>query len=134
MKVFNESFDNGAITPSQQISILTLIHKKGDKFKLLTYRPICLTNRDYRILASALANRQHQILHIMISTDQSGYVKGSFIGHNIRIVEDIIYYTNITSNDSVITMLDFEKAFDYIEWDFIFEVQKNTDCFTVISY
>ena len=58
----------------------------------------------------------------MISTDQSGYVKGRFIRHNIRIVEDIIYYANITNNDSIIAMLDFEKAFDYIEWDFIFEV------------
>ena len=122
MKVFNESFDNGAITASQQISILTLIHKKGDKFRLQNYRPICLTNCDYRILASTLANRLHQILHIMISTDQSGYVKGRFIGHNIRIVEDIIYYANITNNDSIIAMLDFEKAFDSIEWDFIFKV------------
>ena len=75
MKVFNnESFDKGAITPCRQISILTLIYKKGDKFKLQNYRPICLTNCDYRILASTLANRLHQILHIMISTDQSGYV------------------------------------------------------------
>ena len=78
VKLFNESFDNGAITPSQQISILTLIHKTGDKFKFQNYRPICLTNCDYRILASTLANRLHQILHIMISTDQSGYVKGRF--------------------------------------------------------
>ena len=74
MKVFNESFDNEAITPSQQISILTLIHKKGDKFKLQNYRRICLTNGDYRILASTLPNRLHQILYIMLRTDQSGYV------------------------------------------------------------
>ena len=58
----------------------------------------------------------------MISTDQSVYVKGRFIGHNIQIVEHIIYYANITNNDSIIAMPDFEKAFDSIEWDLIFEV------------
>ena len=101
---------------------MTLIHKKGDEFKLQNYRPICLTNCDYRILANALESRLYQILHIMISTDQSGYVKGRFIGHNIRIVEDIIYYDNITNNNSIIAIIDFEKAFDSIECDFIFEV------------
>ena len=38
-------------------------------------------------------------------------------------MEDIIYYANITNNDSIIAMLDFEKAFDSIEWDFTFEVR-----------
>ena len=58
----------------------------------------------------------------MISGDQTGYVKGQFIGQNIRIVEDIICYANRKQLDSIIALLDFCKAFDSIEWAFIYEV------------
>ena len=87
--VYNESFLNESITDSQKISVLALIHKKIDKSLLQNYRPICLTNCDYRILANVLANRLHKFLPYLISGDQTGYIKGRFIGQNIRIVEDI---------------------------------------------
>ena len=41
-----------------------------------------------------LANRMHKVLHTIISEDQYGYVKKRFIGYNIRLIEDIIYYRN----------------------------------------
>ena len=89
---------------------------------LQNYRPICLTNCDYRILANVLANRLHKVLSYLISGDQTGYVKGRFIGQNIRIVEDIIYYASRNQSDSIIALLDFCKAFDSIEWAFTYEV------------
>ena len=58
----------------------------------------------------------------MISGDQTGYVKGRFIEHNIRLVEDIIHYANHKQSDSIIAILDVIKAFDCIEWELIYEV------------
>ena len=60
-------------------------------------RPISLTCTDYKILAQILADRMHKILEKVISFDQSGYVKGRFLGHNIRTVEDVIYLSKNTS-------------------------------------
>ena len=87
---FNESFDNGCLSDSQKRSVLSLIFKKGDRLLLKNYRPISLTNADYKILAFVLASRLHEILPKIISTDQSGYVKKRLMSTNIRLVEDII--------------------------------------------
>ena len=119
--VFNECFDKGTITFSQKISVVALIHKKGSKYDLKNYRPISLTCTDYKILAQILADRMHTILDKVISFDQSGYVKGRFLGHNIRTVEEVIYLSKKHQLDGIIAFLDFAKAFDSIEWGFIYE-------------
>ena len=57
----------------------------------------------------------------IIHTDQRGCIKGRYIGENIRLLEDII---NSKSDDSMILLLDQEKAFDRVEWSWLFKVLK----------
>ena len=68
-----------------------------------------------------LANRMHKVLHTIISEDQNGYVKKRFIGYNIRLIEDIIYYQNKQSSNGYLAFIDFEKAYDTLEWGFLFK-------------
>ncbi len=116
---YNEAFEKGRLSDSQNRSILSLIFKKGDRFLLKNYRPISLSTTDYKIIAFVLANRLHKVLDKIISPDQTGYVKKRFIGCNIRLVEDIIEYTEKFNLDGVILFLDYEKAFDSLEWPFM---------------
>ena len=124
ISIFNEAFDNEKLSDSQNQGILTLLHKKGDPQLLKNYRPISLLNTDYKILMHVLANRMHTVLHKIISEDQNGYVKKRFIGYNIRLIEDIIYYQNKQSSDSYLAFIDFEKAYDTLEWEFLFKTLK----------
>ena len=55
----------------------------------------------------------------MISPEQTAYVRGRFIGENIRMMEDIIEYTHRLKITGLIVFLDFGKAFDSIEWNFM---------------
>ena len=119
---FNEAFENGMLSDSRNISVLSLIFKKGDTSKIKNYRPISLTNTDYKLLAHVLANRLHKILHNIISHDQTGYMKKRYIGNNVHKVLDTIEYLNRTNNSGILLMLDFEKAFDTVEWPFLFKV------------
>ena len=48
---FNESFTDRQLSESQKMAVITLIYKKGDAQLLANYRPISLTNADYKILA-----------------------------------------------------------------------------------
>ena len=58
----------------------------------------------------------------LINNDQSGYIKKRFIGHNIRTMQDLICYAEKFNKEGVLLFLDFKKAFDSLEWDFLLEV------------
>lgn len=118
---YNESYQNGSLCESQNISILSLIHKKSDSMNLKNYRPISITNLDYKILALVLANRMQEVIDKIISTDQTGYIKKRFIGTNIRKTVDIIDYLEKNQKGGLLVLLDFQKAFDSVEWEFMFQ-------------
>ena len=106
---------------SQRLSVISLLHKKGDKTLLKNYRPLSLSNIDYKIIAFCFARRLKHILEKLISNEQSAYVKGRYIGENARIILDIFEYCDNYENDGVLLFLDFEKAFDSVEWNFLFK-------------
>ena len=84
------------------------------------FRPINLTNLGYRILTFALSMRLQNVITKIISTEQTGYIKKPFTGTNIRAILDIC--ENIKGNNSagILLLLEFEKAFDSVEWSFFF--------------
>ncbi len=121
VNVYNESYENGNLSDSQRKSVMALIFKDGKRDDIANYRPISLTNVDYRILAFSLAERMQHVMNNIISTDQSAYIKRRYMGTNIRLVSDIIEYYDITNKSGLLLMLDFKKAFDSIEWSFMFK-------------
>ena len=121
MDVFNESHDHGTLPISQRKSVMSLIFKKGNEDDISNYRPISLTNVDYRLLAFTLAERMQKVISDIVSSDQTAYIKARYIGTNIRLVSDVIDYYDLTNESGILLMLDFQKAFDTIEWRFLFK-------------
>ena len=68
--VFNESHDHGTLPISQRKSVMSLIFKKG-KEDISNYKPISLTNVDYRLLAFTLAERVQNVMSEIVSSDQN---------------------------------------------------------------
>ena len=64
--------------------------KDKDITRLQNWRPISLLNTVYKLLAHVIANRMQKVLQSLISNDQNGYFKNTFIGVNIRTIYDII--------------------------------------------
>lgn len=83
-----------------------------------------MLNIDYKILAHVLAKRLQVSLPIIISNDQQGFIKNRFIGFNIRLIQDVIDFTNLFDTEGILLFLDFKKAFDTVEWSFMFKVLK----------
>ena len=118
---FNESYDTGLLSESQRKAVLTLIFKKGAVDDINNYRPISVTNIDYKILAMVLANRMQNVISSVVSPDQTAYIKGRYMGTNIRLVNDILDYYDSRNLSGMLLSLDFTKAFDTIEHDFMFK-------------
>ena len=103
--------------------IITLVPKKEKLRNLLSsLRPISLLNTDYKIAMKAIAKRLEAVLLLVINADQIGYTKGRYIGENVRLISDIKSYTAAKNLPGLAVFLDFEKAFDSIEWNFLFKV------------
>ena len=76
-------------------------------------------NSIYNFFSTIIANRIKGVLTSIIHTDQKGFIKGRFIGDNIRLTNDIIYECEVQNIDGLIILVDFSKAFAVISWDFI---------------
>ena len=74
---------------------------------------------DYKIATKVIANRLAKVLPDIICPNQTGYVKNRYIGENVRLIADIIDYTKTKETQRVALFLDFKKAFDSIEWDYL---------------
>ena len=59
------------------------------------------------------------VLCNIISCEQTGFLKGRYIGENVRLVLDMIDYCNYSEEQAALIFLDFEKAFDSIAHSFI---------------
>ncbi|PJE77613.1 hypothetical protein CI610_03460 [invertebrate metagenome] len=116
----NDGYRKGELSNTQKLGVVTLIYKKNDPLLLQNWRPITLLNLDYKIAAYVLASRLKPLMKKLVSTDQNGYIKDRFIGYNIRQIQDVIDYSEKFNIDSCLLFLDFTKAFDTIEWDFMF--------------
>ena len=113
------------LSSDQRRGVITLVPKKGkDLCMLKHWRPISLLNVDYKILTNVLAMRLQTVLDKIISHDQVGYIKGRFIGVNIRTCADILTYCQNTGKKGLIAQIDFQKAFDTVNWSFMLKCLK----------
>ena len=119
----NYSFRNGDMTDLHKQSIITLL-PKGDKDTcyLENWQPISLLNVDYKIATKSISNRLKKVTSNIISNAQTGFIKGRYIGENIRILCEIIEYVNERDFAALLFFTDFEKAFDSLNHDFMFNV------------
>ena len=72
-------------------------------------------------MSKVIASRIKSVLSNIIHHNQTGYVKDRFIGETIRSIYDIMDYTVEESIPGLLIFIDFEKAFDSVEWDFLFK-------------
>ena len=121
---FVESFHTGELSYTQKQGIITLLHKGKDldRENLNNWRPITLTNSDYKILAKALSARLGQVIQKLIDEDQVGFFKGRNIATVIRTIDDAINYINNTNKAGYVLALDFYKAFDSVSKPFLIHV------------
>ena len=119
---FRTSLDKGFLSTTQRRGVISMIPKPGkDLDKLKNWRPITLLNQDYKIIAKVMANRCKKLLPSIIGTDQSGFVEHRYIGCNIMRLHNLIDLCKEEELNGLLLNIDFEKAFDSIEWSHIYK-------------
>ena len=62
------------------------------------------------------------MLPYLVKEDHTGLMANRFIGDNIRLIYDLISYVNNNKISGLLLCLDFEKAFDSLDWEFMVKV------------
>ena len=89
----NYAFGKGQLLVTQRRGIIKLIPKKDAEPDLIkNWRPITLLNCDYKIAAKAIANCLKKVIPKLVNSDQTGFIKGRFIGENIRLIDSVINF------------------------------------------
>ena len=117
------TFKNGIMSYSLRHCIILCI-PKGDKDRTLlkNWRPISLLSVVYKMLSSVIASRIKSVLNQLISPAQTGFLPGQFIGENTRLIYDLLHFTQNENIPGLLVLIDFQKTFDSVAWNFLTEV------------
>ena len=116
----NYAYFHGELSNSQKQAVITLIEKKDkDRRWIKNWRPISLVNVDVKIGSKAIAKRLENVLPHIIHYDQNAFVKGRTIFDATRTISDVMEFTKMRDYQSIMTAIDFEKAFDSLNWNFL---------------
>ena len=92
--------------------VITLIPKEdGSLLDLSNLRPITLLNVDCKIATKAIAKRLGASLPKLINHDQTGFIKGRYIGKNIRLIIDTMEFTKAHNIAGILVSLDFFSCY-----------------------
>ena len=120
IRCVNECFEKGEMSSSQNQAVITLIEKIGkDRSFVENWRPISLVNVDTKMTSKVIVTRLKNVLPYIIHHNQTGYLKERYIGETIRSIYDIMSYTDKEHIPGLLIFIDFEKAFDSVEWKFL---------------
>uniref|UniRef100_M1CSU0 Non-LTR retroelement reverse transcriptase n=1 Tax=Solanum tuberosum TaxID=4113 RepID=M1CSU0_SOLTU len=102
---------------------LVLIPKKSNVQSFSDMRPISLSSFVNKIFSSIIHDRLQDILPKIISSNQSGFVKGRSIIENVLLTQELISYISKRGKPSnVVIKLDMAKAYDRVSCFFLMKI------------
>ena len=103
---------------SLNFGIVTLIPKLNEVKKIQQYGPICMLNVSFKIFTKVIANRLALVASKVIGLSQSAFLPGRYILEGAIVLHETLHELK-KKMDELILKLDFEKAYDKVNWSFL---------------
>ena len=98
---------------------MALIPKKAGAMLIKDFRPISLMSRVYKIISKVLTSRSKSAMGKLVSQTQSAFVPSKILD-SILMANECVDSRVRSGEPGLICKLDLEKAYDHINWDFLF--------------
>lgn len=108
--------------PGVNATFIALVPKVDQPSTPDKYRPIALCYIIYKIVSKIIASRLKPLLPLIISPEQSRYIKGRQITDGIILTHELIHSLKISKKPGMLLKQDLSKAFDSLSWKYIEEV------------
>jgi hypothetical protein len=76
----------------------------------------------YKVLAKLLAKRLRGVIGTVISDTQSAFVKGRQILDGILVANEVVDEAKKLNKNLLMFKVDFEKAYDFVDWNYLDDV------------
>jgi hypothetical protein len=101
--------------------IITLLPKVKEDERIQRLRPICLLNCLYKWFTKCLTIRLEPVAARIIHKSQTTFIKGRNIMNNVLALHEILHETKLKRKIGVVLKLNFEKAYDKVNWNFLLQ-------------
>jgi len=112
--------DTSFIPRGCNASFIALVSKKDNPSNLNEFRPILLVGCVYKILSKVLANRLKKVLPSFIDLNQSAFLGGRGLLDSILVANETVDYLKKENKSGVFVKVDFEKAYDSVDWKYLY--------------
>jgi hypothetical protein len=118
-----QDFHNGDLDIFRlNFAVLSLIPKEPDASVMKKFRPISLLNCIFKVFTKVLTNRLALLMNILTSPNQTAFIKGRYILESVVSAHETIHLVIKKGKKGAILKLDYEKAFDKVNLDFLHEL------------
>jgi hypothetical protein len=117
--LFDQFHGIGTLPKSFTSYFVALIPKINSPFSLGDFRPISLLGCLYKIAAKVLTARLARVMDRLVAPTQSAFLKGRQLVDGVVIVNEVVDLAKRTGRNCLIFKVDFEKAYDSVEWSFL---------------
>lgn len=115
-------FITGVLAPNLNSNLIVLIPKVSGAQVMGDFRPIALTNFQFKIITKILADRFSLITMRIISLEQRGFIRDRNISECVILASEINVIDKRHFDGNVALKVDIKKAFDTLDWNFLIAV------------
>jgi len=116
-------FSTGLLTKNVNSNLLVLVPKTPGAKTMGDFRPIALTNFQFKIITKILADRLAPITMCIVSLEQRGFIRERHISDCVLLAFEAINCIDKRQfGGNVALKVDISKAFDTLDWNFLIVV------------
>ncbi|GKV52760.1 hypothetical protein SLEP1_g59327 [Rubroshorea leprosula] len=113
-------FDSGKILKQINATNITIVPKVSCPNVVNDYRPIACCNVIYKVISKLLTQRINEVLSMLVSNNQTAFVKGRSITTNLLICQDLMRnYHKSKGPARCLMKIDLQKAYDSVDWGYV---------------
>ena len=115
-KLFNIVYESGSFPKSWNESLITLIHKKVNKYNPSNYRGISITSNLGKLFSKIMHNHLLEFVyeHNLITENQIGFKEQSRTSDHIFTLKSTIEHYKTQKKKVFAAFIDLGKAFDIV--------------------
>nr|CAD1831501.1 unnamed protein product [Ananas comosus var. bracteatus] len=98
------------------------ILKKANAISARDLCPISLVHSLSKIISKVLAARLQLFMNQLVNPYQAAFIKGRHILDNFYCAHILIHHLHFSKQPAALLKIDFERAFDHINWKFLLEL------------